>query len=395
MSTLIPRRGSCRSAAARVLGVAWLVASGCASSAVRTPAPREPHPHAVGAFTVRWRTVVHGHGLFEPAPGECASGVVVRDLVIVGSRQGRVFGLDRYSGQVRWTTAVSGGVDSRASYDPVLDQVYVGADDGSLSALGARDGRLRWTYRARGAIEQPPSSNDKAVFLATAADKLYALQPKTGALLWQYERDTPEGFTIHGHAGPSAAGERVFSGFTDGFLVSLGAASGEVLWTKSLASTSDQFVDVDSTPLVAGDQLFAASYTGGAYALSARDGSVRWHIAVEGAGPATLAPGGSVLYFAAPRDGLHAVATSSGEILWRQGLADAGDVTAPQVVGELLLFSGSRAGVFAVDRRDGRILQTFNPGDGVCGAPALDPGGTYAYVLANSGSLYALAVEQP
>ena len=38
--------------------------------------------------------------------------------------------------------------------------------------------------------------------VASAADRLVALEPRTGKSIWQYERESPEGFTIHGHSGP-------------------------------------------------------------------------------------------------------------------------------------------------------------------------------------------------
>ena len=91
----------------------------------------------------------------------------------------------------------------------------------------------------------------------------------------------------------------------------------------------------------------------------------------------------------APRYGLHA-AHPDGHVLWRQGLAEAGDLTHPMVVGNYLVFSGSRAGLFVVDRGNGELLEIFNPGQGVCAPPTFDPTTHRLYVLSNSGSLYAL-----
>jgi hypothetical protein len=60
-------------------------------------------------------------------------------------------------------------------------------------------------------------------------------------------------------------------------------------------------------------------------------------------------------------------------------------------VGPYLIFSGSRAGLFIVERSSGKLLQLFNPGRGACAAPAIDAADNHRlYLLANSGSLYAL-----
>jgi len=166
-----------------------------------------------------------------------------------------------------------------------------------------------------------------------------------------------------------------------------------VQWARSLAAASDQFVDVDATPALVkgsggpGDVLFTSSYSGGLYAVDARDGNVRWRLGTEGIG--TVTPFGDRLYFAAPRQGLHA-ADLQGHVLWRQGLTEAGDLTPPLVVGHYLVFSGSRAGLFVVDRDNGDLLELFNPGQGICAAPTLDPASRRLYVLSNGGTLYAL-----
>jgi outer membrane protein assembly factor BamB len=133
--------------------------------------------------------------------------------------------------------------------------------------------------------------------------------------------------------------------------------------------------------------IFASSYSGGLYSIDARDGSVRWRLGIEGVG--TVTQEADRLYFAAPRQGLHA-ADVAGHVLWRQGLTAAGDLTRPYVLGRYLVFSGSRAGLFVVDRENGSLMEVFNPGQGICAAPTVDLEAGRIYVLSNGGSIYAL-----
>jgi outer membrane protein assembly factor BamB len=372
---------------ALLAALAALPAAGCAGATVRRLEIGEAHPHPAGILHMRWRVALHEHGLFEPSPEECASGVLAGGHLVVGSRAGFVVGIDPEVGTLAWSTQVSGGVDSEARYDEARNQVYLGADDGTFYAIDPTGGAVRWSYRAKGAVERAPEVGSDLVFVATAADRVVALDAATGKWRWQYERETPEGFTIHGYAGPRLRGAQLLTGFADGYLVSLASATGEVLWARSLASASDQFVDVDSTPTLAGDVAYVSSYSGGLYAVSPRDGSVRWRLPIEGVGSVT--PGEREIYFAAPRQGLHA-ADREGHVIWRQGLTEAGDLTQPLVLGRYLVFSGSRAGLFIVDRDGGGLLEIFNPGHGICAAPTVGAQGTRLYVLSNGGSLYAL-----
>jgi outer membrane protein assembly factor BamB len=263
----------------------------------------------------------------------------------------------------------------------------VGADDGSFYALDPRSGAVRWTYKGKGAIERPAEIGTDLVYVGSAVDRIVALDPATGKWRWQYERDMPEGFTIHGYAGPRLYGARLLAGFADGYFVSLAATTGEVVWARSLAAASDQFVDVDTTPALVDDFAYVASYSGGLYQMDLRDGTVKWRVNVEGVGDLSVADGR--LYFATPRQGLHA-AENDGRVIWRQGLTDAGDVTRPIAVGPYLVFSGSRAGLFVVERATGALLDIFNPGSGICAQATLDPSGHRLYVLSNGGALYAL-----
>jgi outer membrane protein assembly factor BamB len=369
-----------------VVLAALLVTTACTSATVRRPSVEE-RAYPAGVAQLRWRIPVHEPGLFEARPEECATGVIVGPELVVGSRGGNVLGVRVADGRVNWSTKVSGAVDSEARFDEGRRQVYVGTDDGMFYAIEPRTGRIRWSYKAKGSIERVPEMDQASVYLTTASDRVVALDAGSGKFRWQYERETPEGFTIHGHSGARLRGNVLYAGFSDGYLVALQSGSGELVWARSLAAASDQFVDVDSTPFVHEGQLFTSSYSGGLYALRAVDGEVQWRLGIEGASAVRVVQGR--LYVSAPRDGLAAL-TAKGHVLWRQGLAAAGDLTAPVAVGPYLIFSASRAGLFIVERTSGKLLQVFNPGRGMCAAPAVDADGRNLYVLSNSGSLYAL-----
>ncbi|HVV52706.1 MAG TPA: PQQ-binding-like beta-propeller repeat protein [Polyangia bacterium] len=361
--------------------------AGCASITARPAESGEPPAHAAGVLHMVWRTTLHEHGLFEPQPEECATGALAGGHLVLGSRANNVVGVVPETGHVDWVTGVSGGVDSTTRFDARRGQVYVGADDGTLYALDPTSGAVRWTYQGRGAFERPPELGPDLVYAATATDRVVALDPATGKWRWQYEREMPEGFTIHGYAGPRLHGGDLLVGFADGYFVSLTAAGGEVVWARSLATASEQFVDVDTTAALAGDLAYVSSYSGGLCAVDLHDGVIKWRLPVEGVGDVTVSD--NRLFFVAPRQGVHA-ADLEGHVIWRQGLTEAGDLTQPVAIGRYLIFSGSRAGLFVVDRTTGGLLEVFNPGHGICAAPTIDEQAQRLYVLSNSGSLYAL-----
>jgi outer membrane protein assembly factor BamB len=338
-----------------------------------------------------WQRVVVDHAAAH-LPQEFASALTLRglgvhgDVIILGSQAGELLALRASDGKEIWRRKV-GPVSSR----PVLDggRLYVGTDDGALVALDALDGEVRWRYAARGAILEPPVVYRDLIIFSTDADRVIALTRETGSWRWQYERETPEEFTVRGHAGVVLVGDRIYTGFADGYVVCLSATAGEVAWVRTLAGAATRFVDVNATPAVSGGVVFAASIAGGLYALDAADGTEKWHLDVQNISRLTAA--GRALYVAAAEAGIYCL-DLAGHVVWRQGLARAGDPGPLTVDGKYLFLPTSDKGLFIVDAPSGRLYQVFNPGAGVSAAPAfLDD---RLFVLANAGTLYAMSVER-
>ena len=59
------------------LGLALSAVAACASAtARRADEANVAGVHPGGVLQIAWRTTLHEHGLFEPAPEECASGAL-------------------------------------------------------------------------------------------------------------------------------------------------------------------------------------------------------------------------------------------------------------------------------------------------------------------------------
>jgi outer membrane protein assembly factor BamB len=122
--------------------------------------------------------------------------------------------------------------------------------------------------------------------------------------------------------------------------------------------------------------------------MSPRDGSVHWRFDVVGAGPVKVA--GDRIYFTAPQLGLH-VLTLKGRLVWRQSIGSGGSLTPPLLVAQYLVFCGSDAGLYVVDREDGTLRQYFAPGRGISSEPTLL--GRDLLVLSNGGYLYRMRMR--
>ena len=371
------------------LGVLML-AGACA------PLPRAVDPTQAAPPGELGRPVLGLHWTFElddraseVHPQEFASPAVVagrsgRDTQIyVGSADGWFYAIDG-DGEVIWKKRL-GAVSAR----PTLagGWLYVGTDDGFLIALGL-DGEERWRYASRGPLLQSPVVVGELLIFTNEADQVFALDRASGEFRWQYKADTPEEYTLRGHAGIAVAGELVITGFANGTLVGLRASSGQVAWLTSLKGEAERFTDVDATPVVLGDKVYAASSSGGLYAADANSGLIEWRLPSEGGG--ALATDGELLFFAAAENGIYAV-DLSGHIRWRQGTRGGGEPADLAVEGDYLLATLSAAGLYVADRKTGHVLQFFDPGYGISAAPTA--AGGRLFVVSNSSILYAFVLR--
>jgi outer membrane protein assembly factor BamB len=370
----------------------WAVAvaaSGCASGGAVPGMARDSFVAPVDVLQVRWRRHLTEEPLIEYKPQEFAAAASDGARVFIGSSAGVLWAFDAQSGGVLWKKQLGGSISGQPRYAPDTGLVYLGCDDGGLYALDAATGAQRWVYHTRAPIASQPVYADDAVYFTTGENRIYALDARDGKWKWQYDREAPESFTIRGYPAPLVAGNRVYVGFSDGYLACLSAPGGDVLWARSLAGDATRFIDVDATPLFYRDTIFVSAYSAGVYALDPKDGSTRWRFDVEGAG--TVKARAGRLYFTAPKAGLHAL-DLDGHLLWRQSLAQGGELSQPTLVGSYVLVSSALGGTYVADAVSGRLYQFFFPGHGVTSAPTSD--GRQVYVLSNGGYFYALALQK-
>lgn len=135
--------------------VGCLFAAACATATIGQEVS-QPHEYPAGVAQMRWHVMVHPHPLTEPQPEECATGALVGQRLVLGSRGGEVVGVDVGTGAVDWSIRVQGGVDGDAAYDRSRGQVYLGTDDGYLYAIEPERGTVRWSSKVKGAIEHAP-----------------------------------------------------------------------------------------------------------------------------------------------------------------------------------------------------------------------------------------------
>jgi outer membrane protein assembly factor BamB len=261
--------------------------------------------------------------------------------------------------------------------------VYVGTRDGRLYGIDVATGRPLWKYDTKEELGTRPAVAKGVVYVASLQDTVFAVDAQTGAWKWHHRREGRPGFSIRGQADVVTAEGLVFAGFSDGTVAALDAATGRPAWERVVAPPGEQ-VDVDGLALEGG-RLYAAAYSGAVLALDPKTGSQLWSAKVAGAHKLIAANG--VVYAVGSAE-VVALSSADGGRLWASTVGGGWAASPPVLVGRWLVVPAGEGGLRWLEAASGRTLRVFDPGMGVSGEPARL--GARVYVLSNGGDLFAL-----
>jgi outer membrane protein assembly factor BamB len=147
----------------------------------------------------------------------------------------------------------------------------------------------------------------------------------------------------------------------------------------------DSFLDVDTDPLLLDDTLYVASFKSGILALDPRSLKERWRFGAEG--PSSLVYRDGLLYFTTADAKVVALDAKLGKPAWTFS-ARKGGLSRPVLADRWLLVSSEEYSLMALDRRNGTLVQLFNPGKGASAAPAVS--GSRVFWVSNGETLYSM-----
>jgi outer membrane protein assembly factor BamB len=206
----------------------------------------------------------------------------------------------------------------------------------------------------------------------------------TGELLWDYQRQTPEFFTIKGGGEPLVVDNRVYAGFADGHLVALHADSGDEIWAAYLGDESGEFGDVGLPIVIDDERLVASSHSGGVYLVERATGALMWRADVTEVTGAEFIGGWLFLSTAGGR--VVALDTRDGDIGWEYNTPDDRPAMDLRLVYPYVAVATVDGPMIWLRLRDGQAISKWAPSTGFQSAPVFDE--RYGYVISNQGYLY-------
>jgi len=282
----------------------------------------------------------------------------------------------------------AGSARAQVSYDQLMDSShqpqnwltysgdYSGKRYSDLNQIDAENvSRLAaaWVFQTgvTGKIEATPLEIDGILYFTAADDHGYALDARTGRVIWRYDRSLPARVPVccgRVNRGFAALGDKLFMATIDAHVVALDAKTGNVVWDTEAADFTKGYT-FTVAPLVVKDKVIVG-VSGGEYgirgfidAYDANTGKRAWRFFTV---PAAGEPGSETWAGdSMARGGAPAWVTGSYDpelnlIYWPTGNPSPSDDTS--VRGGDNLYSNS---VLALDADSGKLKWyfQFTPGD--------------------------------
>ncbi|MDR0972487.1 MAG: PQQ-binding-like beta-propeller repeat protein [Prevotellaceae bacterium] len=150
-------------------------------------------------------------------------------IVVFGSADKHIYGLDATNGSLKWTVAAREPVLGAVSIEN--STAYIGASDSTFRAIDVRTGKIRWAYTGiRGYIETKPLlTSDKVIFSAWD-NTLYALDKTTGREVWKWTGGLTRMHYSPAAVWPVAAHGKVFITDPQRAMTAVDLSTGETVW---------------------------------------------------------------------------------------------------------------------------------------------------------------------
>jgi len=294
-------------------------------------------------------------------------------VIYSASRNGDVFAFDAKTGKKLWHTDLSDLEHTRGFFDsrqPALisggptigvDNVFFGSENGKIFALNNKTGKLVWQQEIKGEVISAPALDSGILVVNTVSGVMQAFKADTGKPLWQIEQDVPA-LTLRGVSAPVAASGGVLIGTPSGNLAVYLLANGQSGWSTPVGEATgstelERVIDVDSKPVIFGDRIYSVAARGHLVSIDLRSGRIVWKR--QYSSYRQIAISGNTIYLTDVRGHVFAIDRIDGLEKWSQLALSNRGVTGPAVVGNYVVVGDYEGYLHWLDQSTGEIVARY------------------------------------
>jgi outer membrane protein assembly factor BamB len=142
---------------------------------------------STGRLNTKWKRFLGERIEVEVEP------LVAGDLVFIPVMNGKLYALDRDSGDTRWVFNARSPITNTPSIlkSDLVTTIYFGTISGDFFALDAANGTRIWQVQVAGAILSSPSIASGQILFGTTEGKFFSFESETGQLVWSFDARSP------------------------------------------------------------------------------------------------------------------------------------------------------------------------------------------------------------
>ncbi|HTF22255.1 MAG TPA: PQQ-binding-like beta-propeller repeat protein [Chryseolinea sp.] len=337
---------------------------------------------------VKWRFKTQGAVRGQP--------LVVGQLIMVGSTDGKLYGLDQATGALKWS--IKTGAPITSSPVSTGSSVFFVSDDNHVYAADIGTGVVKWRFKMN-ALRQgywewdyftaAPVVADGVVWVGSGDGSLYVLDAATGKQKWKYET------TGRVRAAPAVAEKVVYLPSNDGIVYALDKVSGKLLWkfnTDGAGYDSRKFGwdrnAIYASPVIIDSLMIVASRDGKTYAVNIHTHKQKWSVTYGPTWAMSTSADRETVYIGWSDNSLvTAIDLQTGKERWK---FKAGSMvyTKPLLTDSEVLIGSADEKLYSLSKTDGTKKWEYKLGGSVFSAPVTEGGVVFAG--SDDGYLYAI-----
>lgn len=363
---------------------------------IGTPSTRTSHPSLASQLTgVQWSAPI--------GEGDSRRHRITADPVVA---EGRIFAMDSkasvtavsQSGAVLWTQDLTpprdrqndAGGGGLAFGDGLL---FVSSGFGKLYALDPSSGAEVWQQDLDAPATGAPSVKDGLVYVVAGDNVAWAVNSRTGKVVWQLDGNTDSG-NVSGGPAPAVGDDLVILAFGSGELQGAFRKGGLRRWDAVVAGQRrgvavNTVSDITGDPVIAGNTIYAGSHQGRIVALNADSGARLWTAKDGALGP--VWPAGGSIFAVTDRNELVRMDAETGTRIWGTKLPFFVNEDRRRRVEIVAHYGPVVAGGRVVVASNDGLVRSFDPVTGAQTGAVEVPGGASTNPVVAGGTLYVVS----
>lgn len=282
---------------------------------------------------------------------------------LIGTSENAVIAVDASNGRERWRVPLAGtGMPTPALVGAMLVE-HDG--NGDVTGIDVNTGHVMYRAHIGGAasmVSMLPVGHDRFVTQSVTPNSVWELDGRSGAVLWQHHfEDLISGLS---DCPPASDGKRVFCDYTVpppgadrahvGFLANqhmfaLDVRTGSLLWDFAYASGTLPEWNEAAIPLVYNKTLYVGSSVASQIdALNPASGRILWQRTVNGPVKGGMCGKDGVVYAGDGNGYLWAINARSGAVIGVKNMHTVFNVGSPLIAGETLIVGTNTGEIMAV-----------------------------------------------